>query len=79
MTDDLARLKERLTARYSHRGDGIPTQPVNPDGEEAVKAIERLEEELENHLSVSAAIAYASGRETGLEDAAAAIRKLKDQ
>jgi len=36
-------LKERLLAMYSHRGDGIPTQPVNPDGQEALAAIETLE------------------------------------
>lgn len=36
-------LKARLLAMYSHRGDGVPTQYVNPDGPEAVARIEELE------------------------------------
>lgn len=39
MTD----LITRLRAYTDHRGDGIPTQPVNPDGEEAADRIEALE------------------------------------
>jgi hypothetical protein len=39
MTDDLI---ARLRAMYSHRGDGIPTQYVNPDGPEAADALEAL-------------------------------------
>lgn len=31
----------RLQAMYSHRGDGIPTQFINPDGPEAADLIER--------------------------------------
>lgn len=41
-----APLKDRLRAMYSHRGDGIPTQHRNPDGEEAADYIEKLEAEL---------------------------------
>lgn len=37
----------RLRAMYSHRGDGIPTQYVNPDGPEAADEIERLNATLE--------------------------------
>lgn len=44
MTDDLI---ARLRAMYSHRGDGIPTQYVNPNGPEAADEIERLREALE--------------------------------
>lgn len=40
-------LKERLRAMYSHRGDGIPTQPVNPDGDEAADRIAALEDALQ--------------------------------
>ncbi len=29
----------KLLAMYDHRGDGMPTQYVNPDGPEAVEAI----------------------------------------
>lgn len=32
----------RLRSMYSHRGDGIPTQYVNPNGPEAADEIERL-------------------------------------
>lgn len=35
-------LIERLTTMYSHRGDGIPTQYVNPDGPEAAERIAAL-------------------------------------
>ncbi|EJU14150.1 hypothetical protein LH128_05308 [Sphingomonas sp. LH128] len=38
-SDDLI---ARLRAMYSHRGDGIPTQYVNPNGPEAADEIERL-------------------------------------
>ena len=44
MTDDLI---ARLRSMYSHRGDGIPTQYVNPDGPEAADEIERLNATLE--------------------------------
>ena len=43
--DEVA-LKQRLLAMYSHRGDGLPTQYVNPDGPAAVAEIERLEAEI---------------------------------
>lgn len=36
-------LRDRLRAMYSHRGDGIPTQHVNPDGPEAADRILQLE------------------------------------
>lgn len=36
----------RLGAMYSHRGDGFPTQYVNPDGPYAVAVIERLTAEV---------------------------------
>ena len=39
-------LKTRLLAMYSHRGDGIPTQHVNPDALEAAARIEALEAQL---------------------------------
>ncbi|MGI4744940.1 MAG: hypothetical protein ACRYGI_11590 [Janthinobacterium lividum] len=45
MTDTDA-LVARLTAMYSHRGDGIPTQCVNPDGAEAADLIARQAEEI---------------------------------
>lgn len=32
----------RLRAMYSHRGDGIPTQYVNPNGPEAADALEAM-------------------------------------
>ena len=35
---------ERLLAMYSHRGDGIPTQYVNPDGPKAATEITALRE-----------------------------------
>lgn len=47
MIDDLQPLIDRLRTMYDHRGDGIPTQPVNPDGEKAIEAIERLSAENE--------------------------------
>lgn len=42
MDQDIAGLCVRLGAMYSHRSDGIPTQFVNPDGKDAVAAIEKL-------------------------------------
>lgn len=39
MTTETDALVERLDAMYSHRGDGIPTQYVNPDGPAAIDAI----------------------------------------
>lgn len=44
---DSPSLVERLQAMYSHRGDGFPTQFVNPDGPEAAARIAALETELE--------------------------------
>lgn len=41
-TEAQADIVERLTAMYSHRGDGLPTQYVNPDGLEAAAEITRL-------------------------------------
>lgn len=38
-------LCERLLAMYSHRGDGVPTQYVNPDGPDAAARIEALNAE----------------------------------
>lgn len=35
-------LRDRLLTMYSHRGDGIPTQFVNPDGPDAVDALDRI-------------------------------------
>lgn len=46
---------ERLLAMYSHRGDGIPTQYVNPDGPKAVTEITALRErvaKLEGEVSI---------------------------
>jgi hypothetical protein len=37
----------RLLSMHSHRGDGLPTQHVNPDGPAAVAEIERLNAEIE--------------------------------
>ena len=42
LSPDLVKLIANLGSMYSHRGDGIPTQPVNPHGEEAAAAIEGL-------------------------------------
>jgi hypothetical protein len=39
-------LKARLRSMMSHRGDGIPTQYVNPAGPEAADRIEALEAEV---------------------------------
>ena len=39
-------LVERLTTMYSHRGDGIPTQYVNPDGPEAAHHIAAQDAEI---------------------------------
>ncbi len=47
-TPEAAGLIERLRSMYSHRGDGIPTQFVNPDGDEAATTIERLTAALES-------------------------------
>ena len=50
MNIDPAALEEmrlRLTMRYSHRGDGIATQNVNPDGPDAWEMIQQLVRELE--------------------------------
>jgi len=38
-------LIERLGAMHSHRGDGVPTQYVNPDGPAAIAHISALEAE----------------------------------
>lgn len=35
-------LCERLNAMLSHRGDGVPTQFINPDGPDAAARIEAL-------------------------------------
>lgn len=43
MTVDNRTLSERLMTMFSHRGDGIPTQYVNPDGPEAQARIAELE------------------------------------
>lgn len=40
-------LVARLVTMYSHRGDGLPTQYINPDGPEAAERIAELEAELE--------------------------------
>jgi hypothetical protein len=40
-------LIDRLNMMYSHRGDGIPTQYVNPDGPVAAELLERMWEALE--------------------------------
>ena len=45
-TEAQADIVERLTAMYSHRGDGLPTQYVNPDGLEAAAEITRLRAQL---------------------------------
>lgn len=44
---DIPTLVERLRTMHDHRGDGIPTQYVNPDGPEAAERIEALERALE--------------------------------
>ena len=38
---------ERLLTMYSHRGDGLPTQYINPDGPEAAESITALRAEAE--------------------------------
>lgn len=43
MTDTTTELVARLRTTYSHRGDGLATQLVNPDGPEAAARIEELE------------------------------------
>lgn len=40
-------ITEKLLAMDDHRGDGLPTQYVNPDGPEAVEAILALRKEVE--------------------------------
>ena len=58
---DLDKLKADLLAMYSHRGDGIPTQHVNPDGPKAVQAITALQarvSELEGALRAMTNAAY---------------------
>lgn len=47
MTPTIAELREEPEAMYSHRGDGIPTQFVNPDGPEAVAAVDALLDRIE--------------------------------
>lgn len=42
MGDTQVAMEERLLAMYSHRGDGLPTQYVNPDGPDAVEEIASL-------------------------------------
>lgn len=54
MDQDIANLCARLGALHSHRGDGIPTQFVNPDGKDAVAAIERLNAALKAAQEVKA-------------------------
>ena len=66
MTD----LITRLRAYTDHRGDGIPTQPVNPDGEEAAARIEALEKALTlaaNRLDRASIDYIAEGRAFGDE------------
>lgn len=46
MDQDAAEICARLGTMYDHRGDGAPTQPCNPDGQDAVAVIERLNTEL---------------------------------
>lgn len=62
MAPDLPALAERLTAMYSHRGDGIPTQHVNPDGPDAWAAIEALNAKL---AKVRAALEWYAEQVTG--------------
>ena len=47
MSDAPGTLEERLLAMYSHRGDGLPTQYVNPDGPDAVEKIASLRARVE--------------------------------
>ena len=61
-TEAQADIVERLTAMYSHRGDGLPTQYVNPDGLEAAAEITRLRAQL--------AEAELRGVKAGLDEAA---------
>lgn len=56
MTSPAPDLTTRLLSMYSHRGDGIPTQYVNPDGPEAATALTTAQsriEELEGVLSIT--------------------------
>jgi hypothetical protein len=78
------KLIERLRSMYSHRGDGFPTQCVNPDGREAADRIEALEAEIADlHRDIEikrkkledAARAKAEGRREGIEMAAEAVNK----
>jgi hypothetical protein len=59
-------LVDRLRTMYSHRGDGLPTQPVNPDGEEAAARIEALEGALRDIRNVSLFHAAALSADEGL-------------
>ena len=47
MTPEIKALLARLLTMYSHRGDGIPTQYVNPDGPQAVALIREQASEIE--------------------------------
>lgn len=69
-TEAQADIVERLTAMYSHRGDGLPTQYVNPDGREAAAEITRLRAEL--------AEARIQGRREGLEAGARVVISWRD-
>jgi hypothetical protein len=46
MMTDIEDLESKLLKMYSHRGDSLPTQYVNPDGPDAVAAIQALQAEL---------------------------------
>jgi len=70
-TEAQADIVERLTAMYSHRGDGLPTQYVNPDGLEAATEITRLRAQL--------AEAELRGVKAGLEAGAQLAQERHEQ
>lgn len=59
---------ERLLTMYSHRGDGLPTQYVNPDGPEAADTIIALRAEVEMlRFSLGGIFAYFDGKGEGIQ------------
>lgn len=69
-TEAQADIVERLTAMYSHRGDGLPTQYVNPDGREAAAEITRLRAQVKIVQSAAKTIMIGEADE---------LRRLREQ
>lgn len=70
-------ITEKLLAMDDHRGDGLPTQYVNPDGPEAVEAILALRKEVEEMKAALRACRHAVGH--GTPEPRRNVREIVDE